>query len=82
MEKSQKGLQAKKKKKSMKKQWCMLAKRSVELRGGREFMVEEVGVKFSSKDAQQSKEGMKVKATGNKVGLGLKQRGTEEQSPK
>ena len=46
----------------MKKQWCMLAKRSVELRGGREFMVEEVGVKFSSKDAQQSKEGMKVKA--------------------
>lgn len=58
----------------------MLARRSVELRGGREFMVEEVGVKFSSKDAQQSKEGMKVKATGNEVGLGLKQhekRGTE-----
>lgn len=45
-------------------------------------MVEEVGVKFSSKDAQQSKEGMKVKATGNKVGLALKQHGREEQSPK
>lgn len=29
-------------------------------------------MKFSSKDAQQSKEGMKAKATGNKVGLGLK----------
>ena len=31
---------------------------------------------------EYSKEGMKVKATGNKVGLGLKQRGREEQSPK
>lgn len=30
-------------------------------------------MKFSSKDAQQGKEGMKAKATGNKVGLGLKQ---------
>lgn len=51
----------------------MLAKRSAELREGREFTVEEVGVKFSSKDAQQSKEGMKAKATGIKVELGLKQ---------
>lgn len=41
MGRSQKGL---KKKKSMKKQWCMLAKRPAELRGGREFIVEEVGV--------------------------------------
>lgn len=59
----------------------MLAKRSVELRGGREFMVEEIGVKFSSKDAQQSKEGMKAKATRNKVGLGLKQHRRKQQGP-
>lgn len=30
-------------------------------------------MKFSLKDAQQSKEGMKAKATGNKVGPELKQ---------
>lgn len=44
-------------------------------------MVEEVGVKFSSKDAPQSKEGMKAKATGNKVGLGLKQHRRKQQGP-
>lgn len=60
----------------------MLAKRSVELRGGREFIVEEVGVKFSSKDAQQSKEGMQKKATGNKVGQGLKEQRIKQQGPK
>lgn len=60
----------------------MLAKRSVELREGREFIVEEVSVKFSSQDAQQSKEGMKAKATGNRVGLGLKQHGRKQQGPK
>lgn len=60
----------------------MLAKRSVELREGIEFMVGEVGVKFSSKDTQQSKEGMKAKATGNKVGLGLKQQRRKQQGPK
>lgn len=59
----------------------MLAKRSVELRGGREFMVEEIGVQFSSKDAQQSKEGMKAKATRNKVRLGLKQHRRKQQGP-
>lgn len=57
----------------------MLAKRSVELRGGREFIGEEIGVKFPSKDAQQSKERMKAirwaraeptqgRATGPKAG--------------
>ena len=30
-------------------------------------------MKFSSKDAQRSKAGMKAKATGNKGGLGLKE---------
>lgn len=60
----------------------MLAKRSVKLREGREFMVEEVGVKFSSKDAQQSKERMKAKTTGNKVGLELKQCRRKQQGPK
>ena len=44
-------------------------------------MVEEVGVKFSSKDAQQSTEGMKAKATRNKVGLGLKQHRRKQQGP-
>lgn len=60
----------------------MLAKWSVELRGGREFIVEEVGVKFSSKDAQLSKEGMKAKATGSKIGLGLKQHMRKHKGPK
>lgn len=45
-------------------------------------MVEEVGVKFSSKDVQQSKEGMKAKTTGNKVGLELKQCRRKQQGPK
>lgn len=35
----------------------MLAERSVEMRGGREFIVGEVSVKFSSEDAQQSRAG-------------------------
>jgi hypothetical protein len=48
----------------------MLAERSIEMRGRREFIAEEVSVKFSSKDAQQSKDGMKGKATGSKAGLG------------
>lgn len=48
----------------------MLANRSVEWRGGTEFIVEEVGVKFSSKDAQQCKEGMKAIPLGIRQGWG------------